>query len=540
MKEHRMKEHRMKSSLNFKTTLFIFIISVALIGSGIYISYRTYSNTMDDHYRRLTQNIGNTTTRLLDGDQIKTYCDTLQKDEQYDEILNLLFDIQNNNDVKYLYVEALDMDKKVVRYIMDADTPEDAYQLGDEVPMNDAFQSYTNDGTYKNGTQPEINYTDTYGWLCSVYCPITDSNGEFVAYVGVDISMNDVMQDRYDFLKTLGIVMGLVTIGGIILSTILMRRVLIKPLLQIADATAAFVEDKDEVKHTDSRISGLKIKTNDEIEILADSIKKMEEDINQYIEHLQKVTAEKERIGAELNVAKNIQASMLPCIFPPFPNRSEFDIYATMNPAKEVGGDFYDFFLVDNRHLAVVIADVSGKGVPAALFMVIAKTLIKNHAQMGKEPAEVFTCANVQLCENNEQGMFVTAFMGVLDLDTYMFTFVNAGHNRPLIRRDHGDFEWLETKPGFVLAGMNTIKYHQDQIQLAPGDVFYTYTDGVTEAQNQEKELYSDPRLLAMANDTKDMSVADMIHYIRSDVNCFVGEAEQFDDITMLAFKVTE
>lgn len=535
-----MKTHRMKTSLNFKTTLFIFAISILLIGTGIYISYRTYSDTMDDHYRRLTQNIGDTTTQLLDGDEIKKYCDTLQKDEQYDKILNLLFDIRNNNDVKYLYIEALDMDKKVARYIMDADTAEDAYQLGDEVPMNEAFISYISDGTYKNGTEPEINYTDTYGWLCSVYCPITDSNGEFVAYVGVDISMNDVMQDRYDFLRVLGLIMGLVAAIGIALSMILIRGILIKPLLQIADATAAFVNDKDEVQDTASRISKLEIKTNDEIEILADSVMQMEQDINQYIDHLRKVTAEKERIGAELNVAKNIQASMLPCIFPPFPNRSEFDIYATMNPAKEVGGDFYDFFLVDDRHLAVVIADVSGKGVPAALFMVIAKTLIKNHAQMGKEPATVFTDSNVQLCENNEQGMFVTAFMGVLDLDTYLFTYVNAGHNRPLIRRNHGDFEWLETRPGFVLAGMNTIKYVQNSIQLAADDVFYTYTDGVTEAQNEEKELYSDPRLLATANCTKDMNVADMIHFIRADVNTFVGQAEQFDDITMLAFKIAE
>lgn len=229
---------------------------------------------------------------------------------------------------------------------------------------------------------------------------------------------------------------------------------------------------------------------------------------------------------------------MLPCIFPPFPDREEFDIYASMNPAKEVGGDFYDFFLTDDTHLAVVMADVSGKGVPAALFMVITKSLIKNYAQLVEDPAEVFTRTNKQLCENNDEGMFVTAFMGILDLESGLFSFANAGHNPPLIRKGNGDFEWLKMQPRFVLAGMETTIYKTEQIQLAKGDVFFTYTDGVTEAMNQAHELFSDNKLLETINQTKDMSVEEMLQHIKAEVAAFSDGAEQADDITMLALKI--
>lgn len=247
----------------------------------------------------------------------------------------------------------------------------------------------------------------------------------------------------------------------------------------------------------------------------------------------------KERIAAELNVAKHIQASMLPCIFPAFPDINEIDIYASMTPAKEVGGDFYDFFLIDKTHLAVVIADVSGKGVPAALFMVIAKTLIKNHIQLGKTPAEVFTAVNEQLCENNDAGMFVTAFMGVLDFTSGKFVYVNAGHNAPLIKKADGGFEWLKARPGFVLAGMESIRYRQAELTLQKNDVFFTYTDGVTEALNPAQELYGDPRLIEALNTdkAKGLEAEELVNYIRKDVEAFSNGAEQADDITMLALK---
>lgn len=279
----------------------------------------------------------------------------------------------------------------------------------------------------------------------------------------------------------------------------------------------------------------IEVDGKDEIAELSAAFNKMTGDLKEYIKNLSAVTAEKERIGAELNVATQIQASMLPCLFPAFPSRSEFDIYATMMPAKEVGGDFYDFFLVDEENLAVVIADVSGKGVPAALFMVIAKTLIKNHAQLKQTPSEVFTRANEQLCESNEAGMFVTAFMGILNLVTGTFTYVNAGHNPPCLRRAGGDFEYLKLRPGFVLAGMEGVRYKEFSITLEKGDMLYLYTDGVTEATDTAGELFSEPRLLESLNSYKDAELSDLLSGVKTDIDAFVKEAPQFDDITMLA-----
>ena len=280
----------------------------------------------------------------------------------------------------------------------------------------------------------------------------------------------------------------------------------------------------------------IEVKTGDEIETLADAFNQMTASLKTYIHDLTAVTAEKERIGAELNVATQIQHDMLPCIFPAFPERHEFDIYATMDPAKEVGGDFYDFFMVDDTHLAVVMADVSGKGVPAALFMVIAKTIIKNQALTGEPLAQVFDRANDQLCENNGEGLFVTAFMGLLDINSGDFTFVNAGHNAPLLRRRGGEYEYLKMDPGFVLAGLEGMRYESDRLRLEPGDTLFLYTDGVTEALDPNEELFGEDRLKAALNrdEAKELKMNELLPYIRAALRKFADDAEQADDITML------
>jgi hypothetical protein len=243
---------------------------------------------------------------------------------------------------------------------------------------------------------------------------------------------------------------------------------------------------------------------------------------------------ETERISAELNVANHIQTSMLPNLFPAFPEREEFDIYAGMTPAKEVGGDFYDFFMVDDRHLAVVIADVSGKGVPAALFMVIGKTLIKDHTQPGRDLGEIFTEVNELLCESNSEGLFITAFEGVLDLDTGEFVYVNAGHDAPFIYRRDGFYEPLAVKSGFVLAGMENTRFSEGKIVLGAGDKLFHYTDGVTEATNIHNVLYGKERLLNVLNENKGQTPKETLSSVKADIDNFVGEVPQFDDITML------
>lgn len=291
------------------------------------------------------------------------------------------------------------------------------------------------------------------------------------------------------------------------------------------------------------RISGgdldfnIEVRSGDEAEELGDAFNHMTASLKEYIENLSRVTAEKERIGAELHVATQIQASMLPCIFPAFPERSEFDIYASMTPAKEVGGDFYDFFLVDDDHLALVIADVSGKGVPAALFMVIAKTLLKNRAQMGAGPKEVLEVVNDQLCESNEAEMFVTVWLGIYEISTGKLRAANAGHEYPAIRRKDGSFELYKDRHGFVLAGMQGMKYREYELQLDDGDELFVYTDGVTEATDAAEQLYGTDRLLAALNSAGDCEPEELLMAVKADIDRFVAEAPQFDDITMLSLK---
>ncbi len=275
-------------------------------------------------------------------------------------------------------------------------------------------------------------------------------------------------------------------------------------------------------------------KDSTEVGKLARSYISMIEDLETYIENLQSIMSEKERINAELQLASDIQAHMLPCIFPPFPGRTEFDLYALMHPAKEVGGDFYDFFIVNDEKLAFIVADVSGKGVPAALFMVIAKTLIKNYTQMNMDPAEVFTTVNHILCDGNDAGLFVTAWMGVLEITSGKLTYVNAGHNPPLIKRANGEFEYLRERTGFVLAGMDGIKYRQNNLELYPGDRIFLYTDGVTESTNEHEELYGEERLQHFLNNHETGNTEEVLDSLRKDLRDFSNEAPQFDDITML------
>ena len=282
------------------------------------------------------------------------------------------------------------------------------------------------------------------------------------------------------------------------------------------------------------------IHSKDEIGTLAAVFNKMTVDLKKSIEQHALERAEKERIGTELAVAATIQASMLPCIFPAFPERTEFDLYASMQPAKEVGGDFYDFFMTDADTLAIVIADVSGKGVPAALFMVIAKTLIKNNAQYGKTPKEVFETVNDLLCENNDADMFVTAFMGFLDIPTGRFIYVNAGHEPPLIKRAGGEFEKLRVNPNLMLAGMDGMVYLQEETMLRSGDMLLLYTDGVTEAVNPDYDLFNGTRLQITVNKNSSADVVELITEIKAEIDRFANGAEQADDITMLTLCIKD
>lgn len=305
-----------------------------------------------------------------------------------------------------------------------------------------------------------------------------------------------------------------------------------KPILTLSDGVREIAQGNLDKK--------LDIHTGNEIEHLAACFNAMTDELKTYMNNLTKITAEKERIATELNVAREIQDGMLPHEF--FPDRKDFEIFATMNAAKEVGGDFYDLYLLDDDHLVITVADVSGKGISAALFMVVSKTILKNFtsfATTADDYASVMSCTNNQLCQGNEAMMFVTVFFGVLEISTGKFIYVNGGHNPPVIyRAKNNSCEYLQVKKNFVLGAMEDMPFTQQETHLDNGDFIFCYTDGVNEAMNVDHEEYTSERLLNFMNKIDcHENLHDLLKNIRADVAEHVGEAEQSDDITMLALR---
>ena len=326
----------------------------------------------------------------------------------------------------------------------------------------------------------------------------------------------------------LGVAVMLVTSGLIML---FIFRKAVKPLVEVNDGVREYIESKDSDAAV-RRMSG--IKARNEVGRLADSFSEMSTEIDRYTKEIRQLTGEKERAEAELNLAARIQSSMLPT---EFPVRPELTLFASMDPAKEVGGDFYDFFFIDEEHLGLVIADVSGKGVPAALFMMMSKILLKNHAMSGLSPAEVLNRTNLGICENNRNNMFVTVWFGVLDIATGHVTAANAGHEYPMIRKPDGGFEIMKDRHGFVLGALRRKRYTEYEFDIEPGGTLFVYTDGAAEATDRDNRLFGTERMLGALNLEPAASPEVLLTNMKSAIDGFVGEAPQFDDLTMLCIK---
>ena len=558
----------MKISLKIKTVGATLVAALLLMVVAVAISYNVYSGTIYDQYKTMTMNLAKTEAVSVHAEDVAVIRDAVMQiyrniceenggvpdfenfDEQqwqeyyaryqsveelpqYKSTLKLLQKISQANKVNSIYIGYMDVETYYGVYLVDGSLNTDVCPVGTCDPFEESNAREMKKGNYDFPAY--ITNYEEYGWLCSAGAGIYDQNGEVVGTACIDVSMDDMMKNRQEFLQNLCLVLVGITIVICLLILAGINRILLVPVKSLSQAAALFVKDKESTKKTQTAISQLNIHTGDEIEELSEAIKTMEMEINDYIDHLTEVTAEKERMGAELNIATQIQASMLPCIFPAFPDRNEFDIYASMDPAKEVGGDFYDFFLIDEDHIALVMADVSGKGVPAALFMVIAKTLLKNTAQSGISPKEVLSQVNTQLCENNEAEMFVTVWLGVMQISTGHMVCANAGHEYPAIRRVGGQYELLHDKHGFVLAGMEGSRYREYEITLEKGDSLFVYTDGVPEATNAENELFGTDRMLEALNQNPDAASEEVIREVQKAIEVFMKQAPQFDDITMLS-----
>lgn len=308
----------------------------------------------------------------------------------------------------------------------------------------------------------------------------------------------------------------------------------LRPLKNIQENIRLYKNSKDS-KAVQEGLSSVRIQN--EMKYLADDVVDLAEEMDAYTLEIEEITKEKERIGTELDLATKIQASMLPNQFPPFPDRKEFDIYASMDPAKEVGGDFYDFFFIDPDHICLAIADVSGKGIPGALFMMSSKIMIESKASPGKTPAEILTDVNDAISKNNQAEMFVTMWLGILEISTGRIIAANAGHEYPTLMKNGQEFQLIKDKHGFVLGGMEGLKYKDYEIELQPGDKLFVYTDGVPEASNKDNELYGTERMLKALNESRKGGPKEILQGVRKSVDDFVEEAEQFDDLTMMCIE---
>ena len=376
------------------------------------------------------------------------------------------------------------------------------------------------------------------------------SIGDWTLLYGMDKSLIDeaasMTRDEIDTLMNGAVVSFKVEILKVtFILSIILAAVTILALVSVQKVSGRIVKPLEKMTKRIGSIRGEDLefkveeayRTGDEIEVLAESFSEMSERTLQYVGTVKAVTAEKERIGAELNMATSIQASQLPSLFPAFPNRKEFSLYATMNPAKEVGGDFYDFYLVDEDHIALVMADVSGKGVPAALFMMVSRVLIKSHLQNGETPGEALQNVNNQLCENNDAGLFVTVWAAVIEISTGKGISVNAGHEHPAIRRGNGPFTLVEYEHSLAVAALEGVPFEERPFTLSPGDALFVYTDGVAEAQNAAHELFDMDRMLEALNVDSTAEPEVILSNVAKGIERFVDGAEQFDDITMLCFR---
>ena len=533
---------RISRSIAFKSILVIvFLLTVFTLIISV-IGYRATSDSLFDQYTEDAFQVAHAAAFVIDGDEIDEVVKLGSESEEYRERWARLDQLCNAFDATFIYVIKPDLsDYGHITFIYSTvrwDSEYTPYALGYvRETTNDEYRlKYRN--LYEGVSDHELlllngkEYSRA-GHHITAMVPVKDTEQRTRAIICVQRQLDDIRALQNGFIsnviRTL-LVLAALEIAGV---GAYLSDQLIKPIEKITNEASRFAKENvtAQKKLTDT------IRSNDEIGVLADSIDCMEERIVKYVDDLTTITAEKERIITELSLARKIQSNMLPNQFPPFPDRAEFDIFASMNPAKEVGGDFYDYFLVDEDHLCLVIADVSGKGVPAALFMMASKIIIGNYAKMGKSPGKILEAANKTICSNNKEDMFVTVWLGVFEISTGRLTAANAGHEYPVLKQPGKNFELVRDNHGFVIGGMDGMKYKEYEIELKPGSRLFVYTDGVPEASDSNNDLFGTERMIEALNIEPEASPKKILENVHDAVEGFVKDAEQFDDLTMLCFE---
>ncbi len=529
----------MRGNIAKRSLIAVFAVIIVLIISISVSTGLNLTKILIEKYTDFALSYVNAAADYIDGDAVKKYYETGQTDEYYDTVQEYLNSTANSSaqeaNIKYFYILVPDLspEGKEYTYIWDAETCDEPAELLEKYPFSEGAKEQSEKFYSKELSQDVQYYVDAEDGThtLTVSVPMFDSSGDVAAIVAADLSVSGINSTLIKMLVSMLLPVAVIMIVTMAIYYFIVRRRIIEPIVKLQTATEEIVDhiESDEPVEID-------IHTNDEIELLADSFVGMTDSLREYISRNAAITAEKERIGAELELATKIQADMLPNIFPAFPERDDFDIYASMTPAKEVGGDFYDFFLVDDTTLAMLVADVSGKGVPAALFMMMSKILIQNQVLSGKTPSQVLEAVNRQICSNNREEMFVTVWLGILDLKTGLLTASNAGHEKPIIKMPGDDFELFSDKHGFVIGGIDSAKYKDYTVQLEFGSKIFIYSDGVVEATRADDALFGTERTVEALNKVKDETPEAILNSVGKAINEFVGDAPQFDDMTMLCF----
>ena len=503
------------------------VIPINIIASAIYTGYlyRTGDKSVMENLdnRLLTAAYG--AKFLTDPNTDRITGKNPISDTEYKKILLLLADFARKIDVEFVYTVMVHEGKIV--FIFDGATQED-------IEKNDyskVFEEYTDasEGLKKTVRDKKIHYdeyTDKWGRHRSVFVPVI-SPGKKEYILGVDIK-TDYVIERLKKVQIYALMIGFVIFAISSLIVVLIARSITQPLATLTKITTDIAGGNLDIELPP-------VKSAQEVRQLADAFRHMKVSLKDYIKQLTETTAAKERIESELKIAHDIQMSILPKIFPPFPDRPDaFGLYAVIKPAREVGGDFYDFFYIDDSHFCFVIGDVSGKGVPASLFMAVTKTLIKGHAAGAADPGRILTKVNNDLSDENDACMFVTIFLGILNIKTGEILYANGGHNPPVIINGGGAADFLNVPRDIVVGAATGYQYKTDSATLKPGDSIFTYTDGVTEAMNGKEELFSAKRLHEILSSTQGKTARNVISHVMEETALFAGDAQQSDDITMM------
>ncbi len=518
--------------------VIMFGVIISIIGN------RSFVSAFKNEYSSVTYHMADTAALFVNGDHIEEYLAGGEQQE-YADTKRRLDGCCRRLNVSLIYVIRVDT-SDYSRFVSVFNAVNNAVDNSKYTEWELGYQrSATNDeyrrkykAIYEDGAPFETIFrlrpTDGAHPHMTTLVPVKNSDGEVTAI----LCMQRPVREMKDALRPyfLLIILGIVILDIVIsvLTATFLRKAVIKPVEKVSKEAARFAKE-----HALSEPLG-EISRYDEISELAGSIDSMESDMVKYIENLTAVTSERERMSAELTIAAAIQNDAIPDDFPAFPDRHEFDIYGLMDPAREVGGDFYNFFFIDDDHLALVMADVSGKGIPGALFMMITSILLSNRVKEGGTPAEVLRLMNDDICEHNQADMFETVWLGILEISTGKIIASNAGHEYPAIYRKGGKFELFKDKHGFVLGGMPGMKYKDYELQLGAGDKLFLYTDGLPESTNIENRMLGTDGMIEALNRYKDGTPKDIIEGVLKISEDFVGDADQFDDLTMLCIEIKE